>query len=80
MSYDAWLEAPYRAQDEQVAAVEYWEENVAREEYDFLVMEAEVTVEAVDSNGVGVPTPFDEWLEGPQAARLFERWYDALRD
>lgn len=80
MSYDAWLEAPYREQDRQVEAWEYWAETFASDEYNLLVMEAEVTVESVDSNGVGTPTPFDEWLYGRQADRLFERWYVALSD
>ncbi len=77
-AHQNYLEAPYADRDAEAQAVEYWEENIAPEDYNRLV-ETDHIDGTEDEDGYFTPMPFEDWLVSRQGGAFFEEWLNEER-
>lgn len=77
-AHQNYLEAPYAAADAETEAVEYWEENIAPEDYNRAV-ENETVIGTEAEDGDFTPLPFHEWIVSSQGGAYFEDWLNEMR-
>ena len=77
-AHQRYLEAPYDAAARDELAFEYWEENIARADYDRL-MEAGVVEIDKDEEGYE-PLCFEDWLGSRQGHQNFESWMNEMEE
>ena len=77
-SHQSYLEALCAAADAETEAVEYWEENIAPEDYNRLV-ETNRIDGTEDEDGDFTPIPFHEWIVSRQGGAFFEDWLNEMK-
>lgn len=76
-AHQNYLEQPYAAREAGPVA-EYWEENIAPEDYNRAVENDTVTGTETE-DGDFTPMSFEDWLVSRQGGACFEDWLNEIR-